>query len=49
MTGDDSGRINAADEEILKGMLVEEFFMKLLVFQERLEKKIELIKSQTKQ
>jgi len=41
MTEDENGRIRAHDEEVMYGMFVEEFFMKLLVFKERLELKIE--------
>jgi len=41
MTEDENGRIRAQDELILKKMHVEEFFMKLLVFKERMDIKID--------
>lgn len=43
MTEDENGRVRASDEEVIYGMFVEEFFIKLLVFKERLEAKIEQI------
>jgi|DEB3_MinimDraft_2_1074329.scaffolds.fasta_scaffold73238_2 hypothetical protein len=48
MTEDDNGRIRAGDEVILYGMNVDDFFIKLLVFKERIEAKIEQIKSSRK-
>lgn len=46
MTEDDNGRVRASDEAELKAMWVEEFFIKLLVFKERLEKRLEQTKAQ---
>jgi len=45
MTEDENGRIRAHDESILKKMSTEEFFLKLLVFRERLESRVQQIKS----
>ncbi len=45
MTEDENGRIRASDEVILLKMTTDEFFLKLLVFKERLEAKVQQIKS----
>jgi hypothetical protein len=39
MTESESGRVQATDEKALSAMWVEEFFTKLLVFKERLDKR----------
>lgn len=39
MTEDENGRVRASDEEVLLGLDTEDFFMKLLVFTERMEKR----------
>lgn len=43
MTEDDNGRVRASDEMELRKMRVEEFFIKLAVFQERLKKRLEAL------
>ena len=45
MTEDENSRIRANDEMILRKMNTEDFFIKLLVFKERLEAKVKQIKS----
>lgn len=45
MTEDDNGRLRVSEEDLLRRMNVEEFYMKLLVFKERLEAKVQQIKS----
>lgn len=45
MTEDENGRVRAADQEILKRMPTDEFYLKLLVFKERLEAKVQQIKN----
>lgn len=47
MTEDDNGRVRASDEKELLRMDVIEFFMKLLVFKERMDKRIEELKALT--
>ena len=39
MTEDDNGRVRASDEGALMNLEVEQFFMKLLVFTERMDKR----------
>lgn len=48
MTEDDNGRVRAGDEAELKAMWVEDFFIKLLVFKERLDKRLEQLKQNDK-
>jgi len=48
MTEDENGRVRAHDEQILKKMNVEDFFLKLLVFKERLELKTSQINNARK-
>lgn len=45
MTEDDNGRLRVSEEDLLRRMNVDEFYMKLLVFKERLEAKVQQIKS----
>ena len=40
MTEDESGHVRASEEKELNAMWVEDFFTKLLVFKERIEKRI---------
>ena len=40
MTEDESGHVRASEERELNSMWVEEFFTKLLVFKERIDKRI---------
>jgi hypothetical protein len=39
MTEDDSGHVRAAEEKELNAMWVEDFFVKLLVFKERMDER----------
>lgn len=48
MTEDGNGRVRAGDEAELMALPIEEFFMKLLVFNERMEARIEAAKNKTK-
>ena len=45
MTEDENSRIRASDEMVLRKMNTEDFFMKLLVFKERLDAKVKQIKN----
>ena len=45
MTEDENGRIRANDEAELKKLSVEDFFMKLLVFEERIQERINKTKN----
>lgn len=46
MTEDNNGRVRASDERELRSMSVEDFFIKLIVFQERLKKRLEALNKQ---
>jgi len=46
MTEDQNGRIRANDEAELKKLSVQDFFMKLLVMEERMEQRIKQQKKQ---
>lgn len=45
MTEDENGRVRATEEKELMRMNIEDFFMKLLIFKERMDKRIEHLKS----
>lgn len=44
MTEDENARIRANDELVLRRMWVEDFFIKLLVFKERMDIRLEQLK-----
>lgn len=46
MTEQENGRVRVADEKVLKSMWVEDFYIKMMVFQERMEDRINQIKTQ---
>ena len=43
MTEDDQGHVRASEEKVLLEMWVDDFFIKLLVFKERLDKRKNVI------
>lgn len=45
MTEDENGRIRATDERELMSMWIEDFFTHLLVFKEKLDERVEKLKS----
>lgn len=45
MTEEDNGRIRATEERELMRLWIDEFFVKLVVFKERMDKRIEEIKN----
>lgn len=44
MCEDESGHVKASEENALMGMWIEDFFTKLLVFKERMDKRIKAAK-----
>ncbi len=47
MTEDDNGRVRPTEEKELMRMWVEDFFIKLQIFKERMEKRMENVKTTT--
>lgn len=45
MTESDNGRMRTSEEKELLGLNTDDFFIKLLIFKERLEKKLEANKN----
>lgn len=44
MTEDEQGKLKASEEKELMGLMIEDFFIKLVLFKERMNKRVEKIK-----
>lgn len=49
MTEDDTGHVRATEETALMKLWIEEFFIKLAVYRERLDKRVTEIKNRSKE